>query len=261
MSEKKLNNQIAVAKNSKTLLEFLDAMYFTSDSAWPEMGSSRIRIAISDYSVKGEKPKYKWDNIKAEAVEEMLDVLDSIPSYNAGFTKTALNELEHLERMFSKNPGIDPEELAEIRTSMDKLTKEMDAATKQITIYEEHKILPYESYKNPENETERLTTGAKIVYNPAMRFPIIVEIGQGYATPAVSDSGQVTWKNEHDYVALKKLLSVKDFKRMLKKVQVFYKAMISCGLEDYYAKSTQQFMERSSMGVAGDVNDAANSEE
>lgn len=289
-----LNNQIAVSKNTKTLLEFLDAMYFTQDSAWPELDSSRIRIAISDYSNRNEKALYRWNNLKSDdiaaiykAVEKLpektqTDVLDDSISFLQSLLKTVQRgagaaSAASLEQMLADNPGLDPNELSAVVTVKEQTEKEKQAllgdiqakiaglqkkkeeASKPITLFSDHKIFPYDAYKNPENENERLTTGCTITYNPTMRYPIVVEVGQGYATPVIDQkTGQVKWSGEHDYVALKKMLSVVEFQKMLRRVRTFCDAMVTCGLQNYFEMSTRNFAERRSKGIAGGNNDAEN---
>lgn len=178
MKEQKLNSQIAVVKNRKSLVEFLDNLNFVKNAAWPEASKgSSIRMAISDYSKLKESGKtiYHYFNLTTGDISEIADRLAKIPLYSAAFSKKAIAEMEMLKKTFAANPCVEPEELAEIDRAIDRLNKEIENKTKQITLFSAKKIMPYEKCKNPENDKEYQTNGCNIVYNPAMRNPIIIE--------------------------------------------------------------------------------------
>lgn len=287
-----LNSQIAVAKNNTTLLEFLDAMYFEPKSAWPELGASRIRIAIKDYSDR-KNIKYCWNNVGTEEVSCLYEEVKKLPitpestqfygdeiEYLETLKKscertTSADAAMRLEHMLAQNPGLDPNEMDAVtavktQTASDKdallkdiqariqvlKKKQEEAQNARITLFTEHKILPYAGYRNPENDKEFMTTSCTISYNPAMRFPIVVEIGNGWATKLSDDTGRVKWQNEHDVTLLKKMLTVSDFLKMLKKCCTFIDSMIACGLQNYFDASVLAFAEKKTKGMAGSANDA-----
>lgn len=258
---KKLNSQIAVIKNKKSLLEFLDHMSFSKDSAWPEASKySSIRVGIGDYSNPSRGNRYISFNLSTGDIGEIADRLEKIPLYSAAFSKTAISELETLKKIFSKNPAVEPEELNEIEKSIKKLNDEIEEKTKMIVLYSAKKIIPYEKYKNPANDKEYQTKSCSILYNPSLRNPIVVEIGQGWATLIRKEDGTINFNNEHDYESLKKFISLSDFKKIIKKVQVFISSILQCGIRHYYEKSQEdefEIFDRESQGIHGDINDVS----
>ena len=258
MSQNTLNNQIAVIKNSKTLVEFLDNLNFEKNCAWPETNTSTIRLAVSDYSNKNEKAKYARINLTTRDIDEIASRLNRLPMYRASFSKVAIGEIQTLKKIFSKNPGVEPEELKEFDKSLAKLKKEIESKTEKVELFSTKKIIPYKSYQNPENEKEYRTNGCSISYNPTMKNPIIIEVGNGWATLVKKPDGTINYSNEHDYVPLKKFLTLSDFRKMINKVQMFIEAMIQCGIKEYYKKSQDSYdvFDRESAGVHGGINDA-----
>lgn len=249
MLMKNYNPQICVCKNKKNLIEFTDAMYFETDKAWPEADSSRIRLAINDYSDRSKKAVYKWNNLTVTQIKELLRKSKKIDKCNTKYLLISKSTLEKALITFKNNPGVEPEELKILEEGLEQITKEIEEEKKPIILLQEKKILKYESYANPANHEERLTTGCKITYNPMMNNPIVVEVSQGYAKLDESAEGAVKFRGEHDIVTLKKMLTLNDFISMLEKCVTFADAMISQSLKNYYDLATSGYAEKRSTTV------------
>lgn len=229
----KLNPQIAVIKNGKTCLEFLDRLKFEKNSAQVEHNYSRVRVGIQDYS--GTQAIYKWDNLTPDNIRSAYEALLNL-RYNISTVteESCLRDFEEIQRMLVRNPGIDPDELSLVDSKISKYKSVIEAKKKVVTLFEERKILPYEGYVNPNNPKEHLITGCKIYFNPAMRIPIIFEISQGYGTAIKDDIGRVKYSNEHDTVTLKKMLSIHEARSILGKVVRFCDYMAKIATDKYY---------------------------
>lgn len=231
--QNKLNPQIAVAKNNKTIIEFLDRLKFESNSAQVESSYSRIRIGIQDFS--GEKPFYLWDNLTPEDVRSTYEALQNLPAITSTEVETAaIRDLEEIKRMLEKNPGIEPEELHLVENKINGFKALAEKKKQPVILLQEKKILPYEGSKNPNNPNEYLITGCKIYFNPTMRIPVIFEVSQGYGIAKKDEIGRVQFSGEHDARTAKKMLTLKDASSMLRKVVRFCDNMAKIATDKYF---------------------------
>lgn len=229
----KINTQIAVAKNNKTILEFLDRLKFEDNSAQVESSYSRIRMAINDFS--GKESVYNWCNLTPEQVRTAYDAVKNIKFVNSTATEQSIvRDLENLYMLMDKNPGTEDDELELVQKLKDKYLKAMEDKKAPVKLLEEKKILSYDTYKNPQNENENLITGCRIIYNPAMSYPITFEISHGYGVAKKSSDGRVTYSGEHDIKTVKKFLSLEEAKSMLRKVVRFCDNMSKIATDKYY---------------------------
>ena len=173
----KLNPQIAVSKNNKTILEFLDRLKFEDNSAQVESAYSRIRVGLQDFG--GHQSIYKWANITPEQARTAYANLCALDTAPAAALEQSQQELIQIIQMLSNQPT-DPNIMGFIDGKIREYGGRIEQARKFTSLLEEKKILPYDSYKNPQNPNEYLITSIKIYYAPQLRIPIVFELSQGY---------------------------------------------------------------------------------
>lgn len=228
----KLNPQIAVAKNNKSVIETLDRLKFEDSSAQVESSFSRVRIGIQDFS--GKPSKYAWANMTPEEIRTAYDNLCNLNASPAVAYEVCQNDMLQIMQMLTQNPGISPNELGFVDAKLRENYARIEQAKKMTVLFEEKKILPYDNYRNPNNSGEHLITGLKIVYNPEMRVPVIFEVSQGYGVAQRDDTGRVKYGGEHDTITLKKFLTISEAKSFLGKTVRFCDAMAAIATRRYY---------------------------
>ncbi|MCR5479470.1 MAG: hypothetical protein K6F27_06380 [Ruminococcus sp.] len=228
----KLSPQIAVSKNNKTIIEFLDRLKFEDNSAQVESGFSRIRIGIQDFSTPNHI--YKWANVTPENIRTAYNNLCQLKTSPAAAYEECQKDMIQIIQMLMNNPGVSPNELGFIDAKIRENASRIEKAKKITPLFEEKKILPYETYKNQNNPNEYLITGCRIYYNPAMRIPVIFEVSQGYGQAVKDQVGRVQFRNEHDTVALKKMLTVTEAKSVLGRVVRFCDSMAQIATQRYF---------------------------
>ena len=238
----KLNPQIAVSKNNKTILEFLDRLKFEDNSAQVESAYSRIRVGIQDFG--GHQSIYKWANVTPEQVRTAYANLCSLDTSPAAALEQSQQELIQIIQMLSNQRiGIDPNIMGYIDGKIREYGGRIEQARKFTSLLEEKKILPYDSYKNPQNPNEYLITGIKIYYTPSLRIPIVFELSQGYGQAFKDEVGRVKYGNEHDTVTVKKMLTITEAKSVLGKVVRFCDAMAQIATQKYFELKTSGLAE------------------
>lgn len=228
----KLDPQIAVAKNNKSIIESLDRLKFEQSSAQVESSFSRVRIGIQDFSSK--PSKYGWANVSPEQLRTAYDNLVNLNASPAAAYELCQNDMMQIMGMLTQNPCISPNELGFVDSKLRENYARIEQAKKMTVLFEEKKILPYDNYRNPNNSGEHLITGLRIVYNPEMRVPVIFEISQGYGVAQRDDTGRVKYGGEHDTFTLKKFLTISEAKSFLGKTVRFCDAMAAIATRKYF---------------------------
>ena len=236
----KLNPQIAVSKNNKTILEFLDRLKFEENSAQVESAYSRIRVGIQDFG--GHQSIYKWANVTPEQVRTAYTNLCALDTSPAAALEQSQQELIQIIQMLSNQP-VAPNIMGFIDGKIREYGGRIEQAKKFTSLLEEKKILPYDSYKNPQNPNEFLITGIKIYYTPSLRIPIVFELSQGYGQAFKDEVGRVKYGNEHDTVTVKKMLTITEAKSVLGKVVRFCDAMAQIATQKYFELKTSGLAE------------------
>lgn len=235
-----IDRKICVSKNSTVLLEMQDRLLF-DDSAMAanvELNGSRIRFIMQSYGTAEKQKAYK--NLTTIAVKQIRDKLNRLDEYDFQFTKTAIEGIEKLKKMVSNNPGVEESEIRAFDNLIKKLENEIEEKSKSITVYSEKNILPYEQYKNPNNDNQYLTTGILITYNRTMNNPIMVRITNGYANLNKRPSGQITFTGEQVFSDVKKYLSVGEFVSMIDQTCQFANSMYQLAINGYFYNRTHQ---------------------
>lgn len=236
----KLNPQIAVSKNNKTILEFLDRLKFEDNSAQVESAYSRIRVGIQDFG--GHQSIYKWANITPEQARTAYANLCALDTAPAAALEQSQQELIQIIQMLSNQP-VDPNVMGYIDGKIREYGGRIEQAKKFTSLLEEKKILPYDSYKNPQNPNEYLITSIKIYYAPQLRIPIVFELSQGYGQAFKDEVGRVKYGNEHDTITVKKMLTITEAKSVLGKVVRFCDAMAQIATQKYFELKTSGLAE------------------
>ena len=227
----KLSPQIAVSKNNKTIIEFLDRLKFEDNSAQVESSFSRIRIGIQDFS--GQTHIYKWANVTPENIRTAYNNLCMLDTTPVSAYEECMNDLIQIIN-YAAQTGSSQDAINMIDGKIREYQAKVEQGKKTISLFEEKKILPYENYRNQQNPNEFLITGCRIYYNPAMRIPIIFEISQGYGQAVKDQVGRVQFRNEHDTVVTKKMLTITEAKSVLGKVVRFCDSMAQIATQHYF---------------------------
>lgn len=156
------------------------------------------------------------NEIFSEAGEKLLDALSRI-----SVPKTSMSPAS-IEQLIAETNA----ELEEIRTARE--------------LFSDVKVLNYDKYINPENETERRVTMLKVVYHPKMNYPYAFTVANGWGVPLITkQKGVMIKEGSTRFVdTVNVLLDEKSLFPMLKRVEMFLYAMTAHGLTKYFKAVT-----------------------
>ena len=133
-------------------------------------------------------------------------------------------------------------------TLLDKMiadaTAELEEVKTSRDLYADIKILNYEKYINPENDKERRVTSIKLAYNPKMNYPYAFTIANGWGVPQITSLKGVMIKEGSVRFTQTVYLCMdeKSLLPMLKRVEIFIKAMTVHGLDKYFETVTNPIL-------------------
>ncbi len=135
----KLSPQIAVSKNNKTIIEFLDRLKFEDNSAQVESSFSRIRIGIQDFS--GQTHIYKWANVTPENIRTAYNNLCMLDTTPVSAYEECMNDLIQIIN-YAAQTGSSQDAINMIDGKIREYQAKVEQGKKTISLFEEKKI-PY----------------------------------------------------------------------------------------------------------------------
>lgn len=241
MTGKTNYKQIAVYKNKKALIEFMDdTRYEKGAMAWPHSPTSRIRLAAKDYSAgTSDHAVDAYHNLSPDEFYRLSKALTEAKTATAEDYKRCEKYLERLKLIKARALP------AESDTSVvDRMIAEADEELEKIRagrlLYSETKILNYDKYINQENEDERQVTMLKVRYHAKLNYPFSFTVATGWGVPLVTKQKGVMIKegSAHFESTVNILLDEKSLFPMLHRVEQFLQAMMQYGIANYFETVT-----------------------
>lgn len=146
-----------------------------------ELSNARLGQAIRLYQ------KVQMPEEQLAAVRELIEQFSS--SRNEVFAEAGQKLSDAFERLVADYSTPIETGMAQAEKILADAKKECENTTKVREIYNDMKILNYDKYINPENETERRVTSLRVAYSANMGFPFIFEIGNGWGKPFITKKG------------------------------------------------------------------------
>ena len=268
--------QIAVYKNRKALIEFMD------DTRYEKKQTSCIGIVLQDYSKgTGEKAVDVFYNLSPDEFYRLSHVLKAAKDATAeDYARCSkyLERLTELKQHFGHETASDTSELTEIAKQfagskneifseagqklldaigrlalpsqdengilVKKIAAELEEIRKGSVLFSDVKILNYEKYINPENEKEHRVTMLKVVYYPKLNFPYAFTVADGWGESLVTKQKGVMIKegSVHYEETVNILLDEKALFPMLHRVETFLQAMATHALSEYFEHITNPIL-------------------
>ncbi len=241
MAGKTNYKQIAVYKNRKALIEFMDDTRYEKDAmAWPHTPTSRIRLSAKDYSAgKGNLAVDAYHNLSPDEFFRLSKALTEAKETTAEDYKRCEKYLERLQliKTSALPEGSDAFVVDRMITEAEEELEKMRAGR---LLYSETKILNYEKYINPENEEERQVTMLKVSYHAKLNYPYAFTVATGWGVPLITKQKGVTIKegSVRFESTVNILLDEKSLFPMLHRVEDFLRAMTQYGLANYFETVT-----------------------
>lgn len=245
MAGKTNYKQIAVYKNKKPLIEFIDeTRYEKGTTAWPHTPTSRIRLAAKDYSAgTGDHAVDAYHNLSPDEFYRLSKALTEANAVTAEDYRRCEKYLERLK--FIKTNAFSGESEASVVDRMvAEAAEELEKMRAGQLLYSETKILNYEKYINPENEEERQVTMLRVSYHAKLNYPFSFTVATGWGLPLVTKQnglrikeGRARFENTVNI-----LLDEKSLFPMLHRIEDFLRAMTQHGLANYFETVTNPIL-------------------
>ena len=174
-------------------------------------------------------------------VSELTEIAEQFTcSSNEIFSEAGQKLLEAISRL-SVSPVLVPASIDQAIAEANTELEDVEAARE---LFSDVKILNYDKYINPENETERRVTMLKVVYHPKMNYPYAFTVANGWGVPLITKQKGVMIKEGstrfEDTVNV--LIDEKSLFPMLKRVEMFLQAMTTHGLAKYFETVTNPIL-------------------
>lgn len=229
--------QIAVYKNKKALIEFMDeTRYEKGTTAWTHSSTSRIRLAAKDYSAgKGDLAVDAFYNLSPDEFWRLVKALTEAKMAAVEDYKRCEKYLERL-KMIKESALPEGSDPSVVERMIAEASEELEKIGAGRLLFSETKILNYDKYINPENEEERRVTMLKVSYHPKLNYPFSFTVAIGWGIPLVTkQKGMMIKEGSACFEStVNILLDEKSLFPMLRRVEWFLQAMTQHGLADYF---------------------------
>ena len=180
---------------------------------------------------------YRHTSPPQEETKEIRELIEQFQcSRNEVFAEAGEKLSAAFERLLSGYSSAFSTGLVQMEKLLTGAKKEKETATKVREVFQAIKILNFDKYINPDNETERRVTAIRVAYAGYMDYPFVFEINNGWGKPVITrNNGVITEEGSVHYEdSVKVYMKEEHLFPMLQRVNLFIQAMTVQGMEKYF---------------------------